>query len=102
MRSTGEKVGLMKTEISPETTWLTHLRTARTEARRSRAYGARVSKLERYRAELVRLHRAGASIRELQLWLQAQRSKTRSGRSPLASVSTIHAYLHSLPELVHA
>ncbi len=92
----------MTTETSPETTWLTSLRAARTEARRSRAYAKRVSKLERYRAELVRLHRAGASIRELQLWLQAQRSKTRSGRSPLASTSTIHNYLRNLPELAHA
>jgi hypothetical protein len=92
----------MTTETSPETAWLTSLRAARTEARRSRAYARRVSKLERYRAELVRLHRAGASIRELQIWLQAQRSRTRSGRSPLASTSTIHAYLRSLPELAHA
>lgn len=92
----------MTTEISPETVWLTHLRAARTEARRSRAYAKRVSKLERYRAELVRLHRAGASIRELQLWLQEQRSRTRSGRSPLASTSTIHSYLRGLPELAHA
>ena len=92
----------MKTEASPETVWLTHLRAARSEARRSRAYRKRVSKLERYRAELVRLHRAGASIRELQLWLHAQRSRTRSGRSPLASTSTIHNYLRNLPELAHA
>ncbi len=92
----------MTTESAPETAWLTQVREARAEARRARAYSKRISKLERYRAELVRLHRAGASIRELQLWLQAQRSKTRSGRSPLASVSTIHTYLHSLPELVHA
>jgi hypothetical protein len=92
----------MTTETSPETAWLTSLRAARTEARRTRAYARRVSKLERYRAELVRLHRAGASIRELQIWLQEQRSRTRSGRSPLASTSTIHAYLRSLPELAHA
>ena len=92
----------MTTETSPETAWLTSQRAARTEARRSRAYARRVSKLERYRAELVRLHRAGASIRELQLWLQTQRSRTRSGRSPLASTSTIHAYLRGLPELAHA
>ena len=92
----------MATATSPESTCLTHLREARVEARRARAYTKRVSKLERYRAELVRLHRAGASIRELQLWLLAQRSKTRSGRSPLASVSTIHTYLHSLPQLAHA
>ncbi len=92
----------MTTDVSPETAWLNQVREARVEARRVRAYVKRVSKLQRYRAELVRLHRAGASIRELQLWLQTQRSRTRSGRSPLASTSTIHAYLRSLPELAHA
>ena len=92
----------MTTEPAPETTWLTQVREARAGARRARAYAKRVSKLERYRAELVRLHRAGASIRELQLWLQEQRSRTRSGRSPVASTSTIHSYLRNLPELAHA
>ncbi len=92
----------MTTEAAPESAWLTHVREARAEARRARAYSKRISKLERYRSELVRLHRVGASIRELQLWLKAQRSRTRSGRSPLASTSTIHSYLRSLPELAHA
>ncbi len=92
----------MTTESAPEETWLTQVREARAGARRARAYSKRISKLERYRSELVRLHRAGASVRELQSWLKEQRSKTRSGHSPLASVSTIHAYLRNLPELAHA
>lgn len=81
--------------------WLTDHRVARTRARR-RAYHRRISKLARYRSEIVALRRAGASIREIQAWLKERRRETRSGHSPTASVSTIHAYLQSLPELVDA
>ncbi len=50
------------------------------------------SVLERYRAELVELHRAGASLCDLQVWLR------RNKRLKVAR-STIGRYLHKLPEL---
>ncbi|MFT3742411.1 MAG: hypothetical protein QM752_07120 [Gammaproteobacteria bacterium] len=52
----------------------------------------RVSRLDRYRAELVALRRAGASYRELALWL-------RKHKRLKCSFSTIMRYLKRLPEL---
>ena len=52
----------------------------------------RASKLTRYRAELVTLHRAGASYRELGLWL-------RSDHRLRADPTTIRRYLIQLPEV---
>lgn len=60
--------------------------------KRRRRY--RRSKLDRYRAELVKLRRAGASLAQLQLWLQNRRLKV--------SRSTIHRYLRRLPELTNS
>ena len=52
----------------------------------------RASKLTRYRAELVTLHRAGASYRELALWL-------RRDHRLRADPTTIRRYLIQLPEV---
>lgn len=99
LRQTSTKIVVMEAAPTPQLTWLTDHRTTRAEARRSRPYHKRVSKLARYRSEMVALRRAGGSIREIQTWLAERRRETRSGRSPTASVSVIHAYLKSLPEL---
>ena len=82
--------------------WLLEHRTASAAALRRRPYHKRVSKLAKYRVEIVSFRRAGASIREIQAWLRQRRRETRNGRSPIASVSAIHAYLQSLPELANA
>ena len=92
----------MEAPATPPLRWLTTHRAERAEAHRRRPYSQRVSKLARYRSELVALRRAGASVREIQAWLKERRRQTRSGHSPTASVSAIHAYLQSLPELVDA
>ena len=52
----------------------------------------RASKLTRYRAELVALYRAGASYREMALWL-------RRGHRLRADPTTIRRYLIQLPEV---
>ncbi|MFT3742075.1 MAG: hypothetical protein QM752_05305 [Gammaproteobacteria bacterium] len=52
------------------------------------------SRLDRYRAELVALRRAGASYRELAFWL---RKHKRLKSNP----TTIMRYLKRLPELTH-
>lgn len=82
--------------------WLQDHRRVSADVRRRQPYHKRVSKLARYRIEIVSLRRAGASIREIQAWLRERRRETRNGRSPIASVSAIHAYLQSLPELADA
>ena len=82
------------------TEWLAAHR-ARSAARR-RPYRNRTSKLNRLRAEIVQLRRAGASIREIRAWLIEQRRKSRNMRSPVASVSAIHNFVLSLPELADA
>jgi len=56
---------------------------------RRRVY--RRSRLDRYRAELAKLRRAGASLGQLQLWLDTKRLQV--------SRSTILRFLNRLPEL---
>ncbi len=68
---------------------LQRIKTMRTVMRKKR-YNKSV--LERYRAELVELHRAGASLGDIQLWLR------REKRLKVAR-STIGRFLHKLPEL---
>ncbi len=80
--------------------WLAAHRKKR--ASRSRPYRNRTSKLARLRAEIVQLRRVGASIREIRAWLIEQRCKSRNMRSPVASVSAIHNFIRSLPELADA
>lgn len=53
----------------------------------------RSSKLRRYRNELVALHRAGASYRELAFWL-------RRHHRLRADPTTIRRYLIQLPEVM--
>jgi hypothetical protein len=80
--------------------WLAALRERR--AARTRPYRNRISKLARLRAEIVQLRRAGASIREIRSWLIERRRNSRNMRSPVASVSAIHNFVRSLPELADA
>ena len=51
------------------------------------------SRLDRFRAELAQMHRAGASLGDLQVWLRKVK-RVRVDRS------TIHRYLQKLPELM--
>jgi hypothetical protein len=53
----------------------------------------RRSQLDRYRAELVILRQAGATLGQLQLWLKAKRLTVAR--------STILRYLDRLPEVAH-
>ena len=55
----------------------------------------RSSKLKRYRNELVALHRAGASYRELAFWL-------RRHHRLRADPTTIRRHLVQLPEVMEA
>ena len=67
---------------------LNNIRTSRTLARRRRYTK---SKLERYRAELVGLRNAGASLSDLAYWLRKEkRMKVQR--------TTIQRYLDKLPE----
>lgn len=59
--------------------------------RRRKSY--RRSKLARFRAELVALRQAGASLAQLALWLGKRRLR--------ASRSAILRYLTTLPEVCH-
>ena len=68
------------------------MRTHRALTRRRRY---RASKLTRYRAEIVTLHLAGASYRELALWL-------RRDHRLRADPTTIRRYLIQLPEVAAA
>ncbi len=43
---------------------------AQTQAIRKRTYTARKSRLDKYKFELLELHRAGATVAELQRWLK--------------------------------
>jgi hypothetical protein len=65
---------------------------ARRRIARRRPY--RHSRLERYRAELVELRRAGASYAELTDWLRQKRIRVCR--------STVLRYLAKLPELMGA
>lgn len=69
---------------------LANIRAYRSAARKTRY---RSSKLRRYRNELVALHRAGASYRELAFWL-------RRHHRLRADPTTIRRYLVQLPEVV--
>lgn len=85
-----------------------HAQSATTQARRFDAAAAlatirahreishhqrlRRSRLERFRAELVELVSAGASSRELSLWLRRE-------RNTLVHSSTVWRYVRKLPEL---
>lgn len=46
---------------------------AHTKAIRKRNYSSRISKLDKYKGELLTLHRAGTSSAELQRWLKTKR-----------------------------
>jgi len=46
---------------------------AHTKARRKRNYSRRISKLDKYKGEIMSMHRAGASGAELQRWLKEKR-----------------------------
>lgn len=67
---------------------LAAVRLLRGMARRSRYHK---SALEKLRAELVALRRAGASLKDLTIWLRGRRLKV--------SISTVSRYLRTLPEL---
>jgi len=88
------------TDLVNRSEWLAAHREKR--AARTRPYRNRISKLARLRAEIVQLRRAGASIREIRAWLIERRRNSRNMRSPIASISAIHNFVRSLPELVDA
>lgn len=60
---------------------------AQTKAIRKRSYARRRSKLDKYKGELLSLHRAGASGAELQRWLKTKRIS--------CALSTVLRYLHN-------
>jgi hypothetical protein len=82
----------MDTPLDAQET-LQAIRQERQERRRRRTWGK--SKLIRYRAELVELRRAGASLADLAHWLKTTQRMT-------ADKSTIARYLATLPELAAA
>ncbi len=61
----------------------------------SRRKSYRVSRLTRFRAELVELRRAGASYPELATWLRRQKRVK-------VSHTTVMRYLKKLPEMAEA
>jgi len=67
---------------------LAAIRQQRRTARRRRYYRSR---LDRYRAEIVALRRAGATLAEIAAWLRQRRCKV--------APSTISRYLARLPEV---
>jgi DNA-binding transcriptional MerR regulator len=69
-------------------TELAAIRQQRRVARRKRYYRSR---LDRYRAEVVGLRRAGATLAEIAAWLRRRRCKV--------ACSTISRYLARLPEV---
>lgn len=58
-----------------------------TKARRKRIYSRRISKLDKYKGELMSLHRDGASGAELQRWLR--------GKKIPCALSTVLRYVQS-------
>ena len=60
-------------------------------ARRRRSYDQRASKLEPHRAHILKLHRGGASLRQIQFYLQ-----TMARPSVVVQPSTIMRYLNRL------
>lgn len=73
------------------TTELALIRQQRRVARRKRYYRSR---LDRYRAEIVVLRLAGATLAEIATWLRRRRCKV--------ACSTVSRYLARLPEVGHA
>ncbi|MGB4600618.1 MAG: hypothetical protein WBI04_11700 [Trichlorobacter sp.] len=67
---------------------LAAIRQQRRTARRRRYFRSR---LDRYRAEIVALRRAGATLAEIAAWLRQRRCKV--------ATSTISRYLAKLPEV---
>jgi DNA-binding transcriptional MerR regulator len=67
------------------------IRQQRRMNRRRRYYRSR---LDRYRAEIVSLRQAGATLADIALWLRRRRCKV--------APSTISRYLARLPEVDHA
>lgn len=67
---------------------LTLIRQQRRMSRRRRYYRSR---LDRYRAEIVTLRRAGATLAEINAWLRRRRCRV--------ACSTISRYLSKLPEV---
>jgi hypothetical protein len=59
--------------------------------RRTRTWSK--SRLTPFRSELVKLHFAGGSLGDLQVWLRSKRCKVHR--------STIYRYLTKLPEMKH-
>ena len=72
-------------------TEVARIRSRRAVARRKHY---RKSRLDRYRAELVAMRRAGASCADLAEWLRVHRCRIHR--------SSIDRYLKRLPELHHA
>lgn len=68
---------------------LTAIRQQRRMARRRRYYKSR---LDRYRAEIVCLRQAGATLTDIAIWLRRRRCRV--------APSTISRYLAKLPEVV--
>lgn len=60
-------------------------------ARRRRSYDQRASKLEPHRAHILKLYRGGASLRQIQFYLQ-----TMARPSVVVQPSTIMRYLRRL------
>ena len=74
--------------IDQLTAELAQIRQHRRIARRKRYYRSR---LDRYRAEIVELRRAGATLADIALWLRRRHCKV--------VCSTISRYLARLPEV---
>ena len=81
---------------TPEETFDAQAEVARIRSRRAVAKRKhyRKSRLDRYRAELVAMRRAGASCADLAEWLRIRRCRIHR--------SSIDRYLKRLPELHHA
>lgn len=73
------------------TTELALIRQQRRMVRRKRYYRSR---LDRYRAEIVCLRQAGATLADIALWLRRRRCRV--------ATSTISRYLAKLPEVADA
>ena len=82
---------LNATELAPHNL-STKLDAVRERRRLSRRPRYRRSKLDRYRAELVALHRMGASYRDLAVYLRHEHRKR-------VDPTTVRRYLIRLPEV---
>ena len=70
------------------------LAAVRERRRLSRRRRYRRSKLDRFRAELVALHRMGASYRDMAVYLRQEHRKQ-------VDPTTVRRYLIKLPEVIH-